>query len=102
MDSLTHKRMYQDAEKLRRVAKVMRTISHPVRLCIVELLLKEGRLAVKDIYETMEISQSNASQHLKLMQSSGILKGEREGANVFYELANAGMASMLLAACQCA
>ncbi|MEL7339085.1 MAG: metalloregulator ArsR/SmtB family transcription factor [Bacteroidota bacterium] len=94
--------MYQDPAKLERVAKVMRTISHPVRLCIVELLLNQGRLNVKDIYEEMNISQSNASQHLKLMEAAGILKGERKGAMVFYELANEGMAKMLVSACQCA
>lgn len=96
------KRMYRDQEKLNRIAKVMRTISHPVRLLIVELLLEHDRLAVKDIYEAVEISQSNASQHLKLMEQVGILVNQREGAMVFYEVANQAMAKMLSAACQCA
>lgn len=95
-------RMYQDREKLNRVAKVMRTISHPVRLLIVELLLEHKRLPVKAIYEAMGISQSNASQHLKLMEQADILLSQREGAMVYYTVVNQGMAQMLSAACQCA
>lgn len=94
--------MYQDQEKLQRVAKVMRTISHPVRLLIVELLLKNKRLPVKSIYEAVDISQSNASQHLKLMEQVGILLNRREGAMVYYEVASPGMKQLLKAAWQCA
>ncbi|MFK7924521.1 MAG: ArsR/SmtB family transcription factor [Bacteroidia bacterium] len=95
-------RMYQDQVKLQRVAKVMRTISHPVRLLIVELLLKNKCLPVKSIYEAIEISQSNASQHLKLMEQVGILLNRREGTMVYYEVASPGMTKLLKAAWQCA
>ncbi|MEM6344036.1 MAG: metalloregulator ArsR/SmtB family transcription factor [Bacteroidota bacterium] len=83
------------------MAKVMRTISHPMRLLIVELLLERKRLPVKEIYETLGISQSNASQHLKLMEQADILLSQREGAMVYYQVVNQGMAQLLSAACQC-
>ncbi len=95
-------KMYRDKEKLQRVAKVMRTISHPMRLLIVELLLEHKRLPVKAIYESLGISQSNASQHLKLMEQADILLSQREGAMVYYSVVSKGMAQLLSAACQCA
>lgn len=99
MDSVL--RLRADKAKLSRVSKVMRTISHPTRLMIIEHLLKQGRLPVKTIYEEMGISQSNASQHLKLMEQAGILSYEREGTSIFYTVSNPGMEKLLKSACDC-
>lgn len=75
-----------DKEKLRRIASLMKTIGHPTRLAIIDLLLEKGRLAVKEIHETVSISQSNASQHLKALENLDVLRSERDGKNIFYSL----------------
>jgi DNA-binding transcriptional ArsR family regulator len=94
-------RLRENPQKLQRVSQVMRTISHPVRLMIVEFLLKKGRHSVKTIYQEMGISQSNASQHLKLMEQAGVLSYEREGTSIFYLVSNPGMEKLLKSACDC-
>ncbi|MCI4671309.1 MAG: metalloregulator ArsR/SmtB family transcription factor [Bacteroidia bacterium] len=76
----------KDKEKLRRIANLMKTIGHPARLAIIDLLLEKGRLPVKEIHESIEISQSNASQHLKALENLDVLRSEREGKNIFYRI----------------
>ena len=77
-----------DPAKLKRVARLMKTMSHQSRLSIVELLLEKERLSVTDIYEEIGISQSNASQHLKALEMVEILLAEREGKQIFYRIQN--------------
>lgn len=84
-----------DPEKLKRVARTMKTISHQTRLTIIELLLEKGKLSVKEIYEQVGISQSNASQHLKALEDVRVLGSVREGKNIFYYIQNRNIRSLL-------
>lgn len=88
--------------KLKRVAKLMKTIGHPSRLKIIELLLEKESLPVKDIYETVNISQSNASQHLKALEEVDILTSERDGKNICYSIRNPKVSSLLDCVNECA
>ncbi|TAE53595.1 MAG: ArsR family transcriptional regulator [Bacteroidetes bacterium] len=81
--------------RVKRIARMMKTVGHPSRLMIVELLLERGRLPVKDIYEAIDISQSNASQHLKALEEVGVLRSEREGKNIFYQIGNEKISHVL-------
>lgn len=92
---VTTKALSQDADKLKRVARVMKTVSHPSRLVIVELLLAQGPLPVKTIYEEIGISQSNASQHLKALEDVEILSSERDGKQILYRVQNMTVSKLL-------
>jgi DNA-binding transcriptional ArsR family regulator len=91
-----------DSTKLRRVARMMKTVGHPSRLMIVELLLEKGPLPVKEIYEAVNISQSNASQHLKSLEDIGILTSERDGKNICYSIDNPTIGKLLQCVNECA
>ncbi len=91
-----------DAEKLKRVARLMKTIGHPARLSIVELLLEKGKMPVKDIYEAVQISQSNASQHLKALEAINVLVSEREGKNICYRIGQLPVDKLLQCVNECA
>ena len=91
----------QDPAKIKRIAKVMRFLGHPVRLQIVELLLNEKRMNVKEIYKAVNISQSNASQHLKILEQADILSSDREGTNVYYWVSKAGVPNLMNCASKC-
>ena len=91
-----------DSSKLKRVARVMKTISHPARLSIVELLLESGPLPVKAIYEHIGISQSNASQHLKAVEDVDVLSSEREGKQILYHVSNPNVSKLLVCVQECA
>ncbi len=51
---------------------LLKVIAHPVRIKILEDLV-QGVKCVSDFEETLEISQPNVSQHLKLLRSYGIV-----------------------------
>jgi ArsR family transcriptional regulator len=80
---------------VKRAARVLKSISHPARIQIVELLLERGPLPVKEIYESVSISQSNASQHLKLLEDAGVLISERDGKQIYYRAANPNTARLI-------
>ncbi len=51
---------------------LLRIIAHPIRIKILEDLT-QGVKCVSDFEESLDISQPNVSQHLKLLRSSGIV-----------------------------
>jgi DNA-binding transcriptional ArsR family regulator len=65
-------------------AHVLRCLGHPLRLRILDVLEKEGEATVTRIYETLEVEQAVASQHLTTMWDKGILKRRKDGVHVFY------------------
>lgn len=67
-------------------AECLKTLAHPVRLRMVQLLL-HGRYAVGELAEDCGIPDNVASEHLRLMQRCGFFTSEREGRKVFYRVA---------------
>jgi ArsR family transcriptional regulator len=74
-------------EQLTRVAETMRSISHPARLRIIEIL-EESERSVTEIQDRLGITQSLTSQHLNNMRVRGVLKSRKEGNMVYYSIAN--------------
>lgn len=76
----------EQAEKLERIAYILKTIAHPLRLGIIHLLEQFPRLSVSDICEKLESEQSLTSHHLQNMKLKGILSVKKEGRNMLYSL----------------
>ena len=66
-------------------ADFFRTLGHPARVRILELL-RDGELTVGRLQGELEIDSSGASQHLAAMRRQGLLESRREGTNVFYRV----------------
>lgn len=81
-------------ERLERAAECLRTLSHPVRLRMVELLLS-GRYTVGELAEKCGVLQHVASEHLRLMQHCRLLGREKEGRKTFYTVAEPGLAAIM-------
>jgi len=75
-----------DTEKLEKVAFILKTIAHPLRISIISLLVANKKLCVNDICELLGSEQSLTSHHLSNMKLSGILGSVREGKNIYYFL----------------
>lgn len=75
-----------DPEKLERVAFILKTIAHPLRISIISLLVNNEKLCVNEICELLNSEQSLTSHHLSNMKLSGILGSIREGKNIYYFL----------------
>lgn len=81
-------------EALGHAAECLRTLAHPHRLRMVQMLL-QGRYTVGELAEACEIPSHMASEHLRLMQRSGFLNQEREGRFVYYVVAEPHLASIM-------
>lgn len=77
----------EDIIKYEGKAGVLKAIAHPVRLCIIKGLM-DKKCNVSHIQECLELPQSTVSQHLGILRSKGIIKGERNGLEVTYSVVN--------------
>ena len=91
------------AEKLERIAYILKTVAHPTRLGIVHLLEQYPRLSVTEICEALNAEQSLISHHLQNMRLKGILKAKKDGRSVMYSLKERDVSLIIecLENCQC-
>lgn len=84
-------------EKLDYISMVLKTISHPIRLRIIEALENKSKLNVQEIskYVGDHVEQSLLSHHLIKMKDKGILECYKEGQFVFYKLVLKEISSLL-------
>lgn len=81
-------------EALAEAAECLKTLAHPHRLRMVQMLLR-GRYTVGELAEACEIPSHMASEHLRLMQRCGFLTSEKEGRKAYYQVAEPHLASLM-------
>jgi ArsR family transcriptional regulator, zinc-responsive transcriptional repressor len=72
-------------ENLQEAAECLRTLAHPVRLRMVQMML-QGEFTVGDLAEACEIPSHMASEHLRMMQHCGFLTRRQEGRRTYYQV----------------
>ena len=65
-------------EALEQAAECLKTLAHPHRLRMVQMLLR-GRYTVGELAQACGIPGHMASEHLRLMQRCGLLKSKKDG-----------------------
>ncbi len=73
-------------EEFEKAAFILKTIAHPSRLAIVNILSKEEWQAVSEISEKLNLEQSLTSHHLNTMKAKGVLESRRDGKKIKYKL----------------
>ncbi|NOZ49042.1 MAG: helix-turn-helix transcriptional regulator [Chloroflexi bacterium] len=68
-------------------AELCTAVADPVRIAIL-YTLADGPHFVNGIQEQLELPQSTISRHLRILRTSGIVAGERQGRLVMYRLAD--------------
>lgn len=81
-------------DHLQRAAFLAKSLSDGNRLRIL-VLISNGRKSVSAIVEALELSQPLVSHHLKELKRSLMVKVEREGPFVYYELADSRILNVL-------
>ncbi|WP_429409171.1 ArsR/SmtB family transcription factor [Paraburkholderia sp. GAS82] len=76
------------------LADLFRLLGDPTRLRIVLACVDEQR-AVGAIAESLGLSQSLVSHHLRLLRAARIVRAERQGKQVFYLAADRHISGML-------
>jgi DNA-binding transcriptional ArsR family regulator len=74
-----------ELDALGEAAECLRTLAHPHRLRMVQMLL-QGDYTVGELAEACELPSAMASEHLRLMQRCGFLTSEKHGRKVFYRV----------------
>ncbi|MDP4207984.1 MAG: metalloregulator ArsR/SmtB family transcription factor [Bacteroidota bacterium] len=74
------------AETLEKAAFILKTIAHPTRLAIIDVLHKHGQLPVNDVCRLLNAEQSIISHHLINMKIKGLLTATKSGNQVYYSL----------------
>jgi DNA-binding transcriptional ArsR family regulator len=77
----------ENKSKFIQKSELLKALAHPTRLCIVKGLI-EKESNVSNIQEFLELPQSTISQHLFKLKAAGIIKGERKGVEIFYQVIN--------------
>ena len=70
-------------------------LGDPSRLKIMLCCMK-GSTSVGDIAETLDLSQSLVSHHLRLLRGARLVKGARQAKQIFYEVADQHVSQVLL------
>ncbi len=93
----------KEAEKLERIAFILKTVAHPLRLGIVHLLEQHPRLSVSEICTMLGSEQSLTSHHLQNMKLKGLLSVKRDGRSMLYSLKERDISLIIecLENCQC-
>ncbi len=68
-------------------AEVLKALSHPKRLEIIHLI-RDQKLSVTDIYQMLDLPQANLSQHLQVLRDHNIVKIQRRGKQIFYQVSH--------------
>jgi DNA-binding transcriptional ArsR family regulator len=79
---------------LEQAAECLKTLAHPHRLRIVQMLLR-GRYTVGELAQACQVPSHMASEHLRLMQRCGLLRSEKEGRKAYYQIAEPHLAAIM-------
>ena len=81
-----------------KAADLFAVLSTPIRLRIISALC-QGEKNVGQLLENIGVPQPNMSQHLNIMFRSGVLGKRRQGAQMFYRIADETAAKVCRAVC---
>lgn len=63
----------------------LKALSDPIRREILELL-KQGRMSAGEISGHFDVTGASISRHLSVLKEADLIRDEREGKFIFYEL----------------
>jgi ArsR family transcriptional regulator len=69
------------------LSKLLKALSDPTRLKIMELLNK-GEICACEFVPLTKKAQPTVSQHLRILENAGIIKSRKEGKSVIYSVTN--------------
>ena len=77
-------------------AELFRTLGHPVRIRVLELL-QDGPKPVRDLLAEIDVEAPGLSQQLAVLRRAGLVTSSRDGSSVVYALSTPAVADLLAA-----
>jgi DNA-binding transcriptional ArsR family regulator len=90
-----------NTETLEKIAFILKSIAHPTRLAIIDLLSKNKQLPVNEICKALNLEQSVVSHHLINMKIKGLLKATKSGNSVIYSLKEENLLQIITCVSKC-
>ncbi|MCU1690763.1 MAG: transcriptional regulatory protein [Pseudonocardiales bacterium] len=78
-------------------AEFFRTLGHPARIRVLELL-SASELSVGDLLMELGLEASHLSQQLAVLRRAGVVTARKEGSSVIYAIASPAIADLLMVA----
>ena len=73
----------------------LRALADPIRREILNLL-KQGRMSAGDIADHFDVTGAAVSRHLSVLKEADLIRDEREGKYIFYDLNASVLEEILL------
>lgn len=83
------------SNRLLRLARYSKALSHPARIAILEKLAKRETCICGEIVDGLPLAQSTVSQHLKELKGAGLVQGKIDGLKSCYCLDPEGVKELL-------
>ncbi len=83
------------------LARVGKALSSPVRLEVLDLL-RNGERTVECLANTANLGVANVSRHLQVLRGAGLVKSEKNGLYVTYQIADPCVCEFFMAMCRLA
>ena len=74
----------QNEESRETLALLCKALAHPARLKIIQYLQQMDQCLCGKIVDTLPLSQSTVSQHLKVLKESGLIRSDVDGPRTCY------------------
>lgn len=81
--------------KLEHMSDVLKAVSHPLRIAIVDLLLQAEELTVTEVHTKLKISQPEASRQLGILKNAHLIDCRKEANTRFYYLVDKSISKLL-------
>ncbi|GGD20565.1 ArsR/SmtB family transcription factor [Hyunsoonleella pacifica] len=72
------------SKDINEMAAIAKVFAHPARISILQYISKQESCICNDIVDEIGLSQPTISQHLKVINEAGLLKGNFEGKSICY------------------
>ena len=86
--------LIEKQEHIELAARVLKSISHPLRLKIL-CVLGNNESCVQVIVDDVGTSQSNISQHLAILRNKGVLVTRKDANRVYYRIGDARILQLI-------
>jgi len=70
--------------EINEIAAIAKVFSHPARVAILQYISTQESCICNDIVDEIGLAQATISQHLKVINDAGLLKGTFEGKSLCY------------------
>ena len=77
------------------IQNTLKALSDPIRRQILDML-KPGRLSAGEIAEAFPVSGAAVSKHLSVLKEADLIRDDREGKFIYYELNTSVLEDVLL------